>query len=424
MGFVMERLIDIIHVQDTCASSLKEAIVNLLAQHSWSLSYVRGQCYDGASNMEGRINGLKMLIRQESRSAHSVHCFAHQLQLRLVAVSKKCVEVGELILLVSSILNMLGASFKLMDEYQESQKKRVQEALDMGELEIGRGLHQQFGLTRACDTRWESHYKSFSNFILMFGSIVDVLDDIVVDSQCPDECAKAMGFLRACQTFDVAFILHLMRDILAITDEPNKCLQKKEQDIANAMLLVQVAKKRLQKLREEEWGSLIDKVSKFCIKYQILIPNLDEPYFTSLRSRRKLAGCTVSHHYYVEVFCKVIDCFDLRKIMRMAEHYLDDFDEFSMGALENQLASYIIDVHDIDVRFSDLKGLCDLSKRLVQTKKHSNYPLVFRLVKLALLLPVATASVERTFSAMKFIKNDLRSRMNESYFSSCLVPYV
>ncbi|XP_060211668.1 uncharacterized protein LOC132639217 [Lycium barbarum] len=118
MGFVMERLIDIIHVQDTCASSLKEAIVNLLAQHSLSLSYVRGKCYDGASNMQGRINGLKMLIRQESRSAHSVHCFAHQLQLSLVAVSKKCVEVGELVLLVSSILNMLGASFKRMDEYR------------------------------------------------------------------------------------------------------------------------------------------------------------------------------------------------------------------------------------------------------------------------------------------------------------------
>ncbi|XP_055835293.1 uncharacterized protein LOC129903799 [Solanum dulcamara] len=285
-----------------------------------------------------------------------------------------------------------------MDEYRESQKKRVQEALDMGELETGRGLHQEFGLTRACDTRWGSHYKSFSNFILMFGSIIDILNDIVIDSHCPDESAKAMGFLRACQTFDVAFILHLMRDILAITDELNKCLQKKEQDIVNAMLLVQVAKKRLQKLREEEWGSLIDKVSRFYIKYQILIPKLDESYFTSLRSRRKLAGCTISHHYYVEVFCKVINCFDLRKIMRMTEHYPDDFDEFSMGVLENQLASYIIDVRDLDERFSDLKGLCDLSKRLIQTKKHSNYPLVFLLVKLVLLLPVVTASVERTFS--------------------------
>ncbi|KAG5607267.1 hypothetical protein H5410_028759 [Solanum commersonii] len=85
-----------------------------------------------------------------------------------------------------------------------------------------------------------------------------------------------------------------------------------------------------------------------------------------------------------------------------------------MNTLENQLASYIVDVRDVDERFSDLNGLCDLSKRLVQTKKHSNYPLEFHLVKLALLLPVATASVERAFLAMKFIKNDF----------GCLVPFV
>ncbi|XP_015168665.1 zinc finger MYM-type protein 1-like [Solanum tuberosum] len=59
MGFVVERLIDIVHVQDTSALSLKGAIVNVLAQHSLSLSYVRGQCYDGASNMQGEMNGLK-----------------------------------------------------------------------------------------------------------------------------------------------------------------------------------------------------------------------------------------------------------------------------------------------------------------------------------------------------------------------------
>jgi len=116
--------------------------------------------------------------------------------------------------------------------------------------------------------------------------------------------------------------------------------------------------------------------------------------------------------------------FDSKKIMRMAELYPDDFDEYNMDTLENQLASYIVDVRDVDERFSDLNGLCDLSKRLVQTKKHSNYPLVFHLVKLALLLPVATASVERAFSAMKFIKNDLRSQMSDDFFSGCLVPFV
>jgi len=45
-------------------------------------------------------------------------------------------------------------------------------------------------------------------------------------------------------------------------------------------------------------------------------------------------------------------------------------------------------------------------------------------VKLALLLPVATATVERAFSAMKFIKNSLRNRMGDELMNNCLVTYI
>ncbi|XP_055824438.1 uncharacterized protein LOC129892959 [Solanum dulcamara] len=321
----------------------------------------------------------------------------------------------------------------------------------MDELTTGRGLNQQLGLSRACDTRWVSHYKSFNNFIIMFGSILDVLESLSLDARNLDERAKAMGHLEACRTYEVGFILHLMRDVLGITNELNKCLQKKEQDIANVMLLIEVAKRRLQVLRDDEWDSLIAKVSTFCIQHDVLIPNFEEPYISSLRSRRKLVNYTISHHYRVEVFCNIIDwqiqelnnrfdevtidllhgiaclnpinsflSFDIKKVMRMAKLYLDDFDESNMSALKNQLASYIVDVRDVDERFSNTNRLCDLSKRLVQTKKHFTYPLVFRLVKLALLLPVVTASVERAFLTMKFIKNDLRSQMSDDFFSGCL----
>jgi len=34
-------------------------------EHSLSLSMIRGQGYDGASNMKGHVNGLKKLIMDE-----------------------------------------------------------------------------------------------------------------------------------------------------------------------------------------------------------------------------------------------------------------------------------------------------------------------------------------------------------------------
>ena len=39
--------------------------------------------------MQGHLNGLKTLVMEDSRTAHSIHCFAHQLQLSLVVVAKE-----------------------------------------------------------------------------------------------------------------------------------------------------------------------------------------------------------------------------------------------------------------------------------------------------------------------------------------------
>jgi hypothetical protein len=48
-----------------------------------------------------------------------------------------------------------------------------------------------------------------------------------------------------------------------------------------------------------------------------------------------------------------------------------------------------------------------------------NYSFIFRLI-----LPIATATVERTFSAMNIIKNRLHSRMGDQWMNDCLVTYI
>ena len=45
-------------------------------------------------------------------------------------------------------------------------------------------------------------------------------------------------------------------------------------------------------------------------------------------------------------------------------------------------------------------------------------------MKLVLILPVATAMVERSFSAIKYIKNKLRNRMEDQWMNNCLVVYI
>ena len=45
-------------------------------------------------------------------------------------------------------------------------------------------------------------------------------------------------------------------------------------------------------------------------------------------------------------------------------------------------------------------------------------------MKLVLTFPVATAIVERSFSAMKYIKNELRNRMGDQWINDCLIVYI
>ncbi|XP_024164484.1 zinc finger MYM-type protein 1-like [Rosa chinensis] len=87
-GFIRERFFKVISVADTCSLTLKNEISKVLAQYDLQVENMRGQGYDGASNMRGEFNGLQALFREECPSTYYVHCFAHRLQLTLNAAAK------------------------------------------------------------------------------------------------------------------------------------------------------------------------------------------------------------------------------------------------------------------------------------------------------------------------------------------------
>ena len=61
---------------------------------------------------------------------------------------------------------------------------------------------------------------------------------------------------------------------------------------------------------------------------------------------------------------------------------------------------------------------------MVELKKDVLYPLFYSLVALALILPVAIATVERIFSIMNIINNWLHNRMGNQRINDCLVTYI
>ncbi|XP_075106718.1 uncharacterized protein LOC142179620 [Nicotiana tabacum] len=152
----------------------------------------------------------------------------------------------------------------------------------------------------------------------------------------------------------------------------------------------------------------MDEVYLFCTKHDILVPNMEEFYIPG-KSKRRSSSVTYSHHLRVEIFYTVIDL--------QVQELNCRFDVVS-GNLLLDMASL-----NLANSFSDLKGISDLAKALVETNLVETYSLVYLLVKLTLILPVATATVERAFSSMKYIKDELHSSIGDAFLNDYLVCY-
>ncbi|KDO66460.1 hypothetical protein CISIN_1g0088141mg, partial [Citrus sinensis] len=290
-GYVIERFIRIEHVTSTTSISLKEALDRLFSRHGLSMSRLRGQGYNGASNMQGEFNGLKALILEDNKYAYFIYCFAHQLQLALISVAKNHEEVNSLFNLVTMFVNVVGASAKRRDVLQEKHAEAVIKALDDGELSSGRGLNQEVTLKRSADTRWGSHYGTLLSIITMVPSIVDVLE-IISNEGNSKQRFQAAKLLKCIQSFDFVFSLLLMKKILGFAHELSQALQKKkkkDQDILNAMKLIGV------------------ETSSYCVKHDIDVPNMDDLFRTQGRSQRKAQKVTNLHNFRVELFYAILE---------------------------------------------------------------------------------------------------------------------
>ncbi|KAH7688353.1 P-loop containing nucleoside triphosphate hydrolase protein [Dioscorea alata] len=372
-GQVIERFLCVEHVTNTSSHTLKEAIDNLFAKYGLSLSRLRGQGYDGASNMRGEFNGLKSLILKDNPYARYVHCFAHQLQLVVVGLAKKMSIINDFFSYLIKIVNLVGASCKRKDALRQSQHENIVTRIEKGVISTGRGCNQETSLARPGDTRWGSHYYTILRLQMMWPAVMDVVGNVHDDGTNPDQQGVALGLIDRMERFEFVFILFLMKKVLGITNGLSQALQEKNQNIVNALDMVEGVKFKLQALRDDGWDELLANVSKFCVENDIEMPNnMEERLLVRGRPRREKQATTYLHYYRVEVFYSVLDMimqdmnsrfsestiellsciscldpkqsfsrFDAVKLVRIAELYPEDFSELDRMALVDQLEMYI-----------------------------------------------------------------------------------
>ncbi|XP_073119827.1 uncharacterized protein [Henckelia pumila] len=217
--------------------------------------------------------------------------------------------------------------------------------------------------------------------------------------------------------------------VLGVPDMLCQKLQKDNIDILSVMDLVSTTKLVLQQIQNDRWKSFLLTVIEFCEYNDVDVPDLENRYMKDFQlmklndrfSERTVELLTLSNSlnpvdgfksFSPSAVCSLVDKF-----------YHKDFNKEEREYLERQLDHYKFDVPHHE-RFQKLDSLPHLCHILVATSKSQIYPLIDRLIRLVLTLPISTATTERAFSGMKLIKTSLRNKMYNEFLTNTMVIFI
>ena len=174
------------------SATLVSVIKDSLIRFNLSINKARGQCYDGASNMTGRRNGVVTQIQDEEPRALFTYCYGHSLNLAASDTIMGCK-------VLKSALETMHGLVKLI-KYSPRRETLFREVKG----ELGEG---NLGLRVLCPTRWtvraDSMASDISNYPILQAMWEDAAD-IVRDT---DTKARIRGISAQMESFEFSLVL-------------------------------------------------------------------------------------------------------------------------------------------------------------------------------------------------------------------------
>jgi hypothetical protein len=124
--------------------------------------------------------------------------------------------------------------------------------LAIDDIEKGQGANQIHALKRPGDTRWGSHLGSISSIKIIFNAVSTMLKKIASDGSTCSIRANGDTAFNYLSSFEIILVRCMMQEILEIAEDLSQALQKKLQDIVNAMHLVISTKVCLDEMRSDD----------------------------------------------------------------------------------------------------------------------------------------------------------------------------
>ena len=435
-GAVHESFLDFQRASELDAVGISQKIVQCLERYGLEYkSNLVGQGYDGAAVMSGRCSGVAARIKAEVKHAFYIHCNAHCLNLVIVDSVKAVPEVDCFFSLLQKMCVYMSGSY-IHERWLSVQKDMYKAA--------------PRELQRLSDTRWACRYSACKNLLDRLPAALRVLHEIAGESS-GERSVEARGLLTQ---IDLTFIgtLVVIKKILGDAKCLSDMLQAPSLDLARAVDLIHALQDTLEDCRagscfDELWQHSVDTAKQCNIAVEAVEKRSQ---CGSSRLSGYLVESTVGHRrckdgdkdkFRTGVFYPILDHMNAELVRRFSKNNCDIMR--GVQALNPKGKSFLEEatvlrfgcLYDCDVE--DLKHELYQAKKVVQRKAQCGTEMssildfttflepyrevfhqLFHLCRIALALPVSSASCVRSFSALKLIKNHLRTTMNDDRLSN------
>uniref|UniRef100_A0A3B3T0S8 DUF4371 domain-containing protein n=1 Tax=Paramormyrops kingsleyae TaxID=1676925 RepID=A0A3B3T0S8_9TELE len=363
-GAIKESFLHFESAERLDAAGLTGKIVHLLEHYG--LDYKKnliGQAYDSAAVMSGQHSGVQARIKEQAKFAFYIHCSAHCLNLVLVDVVKSVPETEEFFSLLQSLYIFTSASY-VHPKWLSLQREMYGKTRE---------------LQRLSDTRWACRFLALRNIMDTLPALKRLLQEIAQEHH-GEKTVEARGLLAQ---IDLEFVVHLvtLRKLFGETKLLSDMLQSETVDLSRAVVnaLVQTLNDHRQ---ESFFDKLWDEALNICeqlsdmFRTSFFYPVIDS-MLNELNRRFSNTNC---------------------ELMRSIQSLSPQSDAFLKEILDRKIQS-----GEVKKPFSTVELV-----RFIEPYREVFFEL-FRLCKIAVTLPVSSASCERSFSTLKLIKTFLRS---------------
>ncbi|XP_053323828.1 zinc finger MYM-type protein 1-like [Spea bombifrons] len=413
-----EDFIGLYQVDETSGSAIAKIVKDALCRNGLCMSMLRGQTYDGASNMAGKYHGAQALIRQEQPLAIYVHCGAHCTNLVMQAAAHQCPIMEDALMCVQDLGNLFGQSVKCRTTFSEIVQREAE-----GPLKV---IH----IKPLCPTRWTVRVKSVKKVLDNYELILQTLEEFANSRGSGDVHSRARGLLQQFRQGKILLGLQISLTIMEILECLNKALQGNEQTISGLLASVQHTHDAIQKLRcDTSFERLLTANMHLVEKYQLKEVNVPRQPKVPKRLQH---GPTEQFHaktvkeYYCPQYFQLIDAILTQLMQRFDQEGLLIYEKLEQCLLTGQASEGLLQYPEIEhnllsaqiTTLSSVHKYTSVSEaveilRKMPARERCFFSEVEKMVRILLTVPASSCEAERSFSALRRLKTWLRSTMTQ-----------